>query len=62
MASSDNSVAPGGRRVDTVLIGGRYRKRDGVLVYPQALLRQRMNELLESAAWLMNEAEFRVAA
>lgn len=51
-----------GRNVDTVLIGGRYRKRDGVLVYPQALLRQRMNQLLDSAAWLMKEADFRVAA
>ncbi|CAN5379408.1 amidohydrolase family protein [soil metagenome] len=51
-----------GRSVDTVLIAGKYRKRDGKLLYPVEQLRARQQDLLASVAWLMEQGNFRVAA
>jgi 5-methylthioadenosine/S-adenosylhomocysteine deaminase len=45
----------GAGNVDTVIIDGVVRKRDGHLLFPADVLRTRMTELAESAARIMRE-------
>jgi 5-methylthioadenosine/S-adenosylhomocysteine deaminase len=48
--------------VDTVMIDGVIRKQAGKLLYAQDVLRQRRGQLAESAARIMREADYAVAA
>jgi 5-methylthioadenosine/S-adenosylhomocysteine deaminase len=48
--------------VDSVMIDGVFRKQDGKLLYPADTLRQKREELVESAARIMRAADFSVAA
>ena len=43
--------------VDTVIVGGVVRKKDGKLTFPADVLRQRQNELTASGARIMREVE-----
>jgi len=47
--------------VDTVMIDGVLRKRDGRLLYDGALLRQKQSALADSGRRLMREADYRPA-
>jgi len=44
--------------VDTVIIGGEVRKKDGKLTFPADVMRRRMVELEESGRRVMREANF----
>jgi 5-methylthioadenosine/S-adenosylhomocysteine deaminase len=48
--------------VDTVIIDGVVRKQGGRLVFPQDVLRQRRAELVESAARIMRDGNYSLAA
>jgi cytosine/adenosine deaminase-related metal-dependent hydrolase len=48
----------GAGNVDTVIIDGEFRKRDGKLTFP--VLRKRMDELAESGARIMRGGNYRV--
>jgi cytosine/adenosine deaminase-related metal-dependent hydrolase len=50
----------GAGNVDTVIIDGEVRKRDGKLTFPADVLRQRIAELKESGARLMREGGYKV--
>ncbi|MGO4830995.1 amidohydrolase family protein, partial [Rhizobiaceae sp. 2RAB30] len=47
-----------GGNVDTVFIDGVLRKRDGKLLFPEQLLRQRQAEMAASAQRIMDKAQF----
>ncbi len=51
----------GAGNVDTVIIDGVVRKKDGKLTFPADTLRQRLRELTESGARLMREGGYKVA-
>jgi hypothetical protein len=51
----------GAGNVDTVIIDGEFRKRDGKLTFDQATLRRRLDELKESGARIMRDGNYRVA-
>jgi 5-methylthioadenosine/S-adenosylhomocysteine deaminase len=51
----------GAGNVDTVIVDGVVRKRDGKLTFPPDLLRKRIDELTESGARIMREGGYRVA-
>lgn len=46
--------------VDTVIIDGVVRKKDGKLTFPADVLKRRLEELTESGARIMREAGYRV--
>jgi hypothetical protein len=48
--------------VDTVLVDGVVRKRGGKLVYADALLAQRRDELLRSVSRIIAESGYRSSA
>lgn len=50
----------GAGNVDTVMIDGVFRKRDGRMLFPEDLLGQRLNELRESGARIMKEGGYEV--
>jgi cytosine/adenosine deaminase-related metal-dependent hydrolase len=47
--------------VDTVIIDGEVRKKDGKLTFPADVLQKRIGELTESGACIMREGNFQVA-
>ena len=51
----------GAGNVDTVIVDGEFRKRDGKLTFPADVLRKRIAELTESGARIMREGGFKVA-
>jgi 5-methylthioadenosine/S-adenosylhomocysteine deaminase len=51
----------GAGNVDTVIIDGVTRKKDGKLTFPADVLRKRIGELAESGARIMREGGFKVA-
>jgi cytosine/adenosine deaminase-related metal-dependent hydrolase len=51
----------GAGNVDTVIIDGEFRKKDGRLTFPADVLRMRIAELTESGARIMREGNFQVA-
>ena len=51
----------GAGNVDTVIIDGVTRKKDGKLTFPADVLRKRMDELRESGARIMREGNYKVA-
>jgi cytosine/adenosine deaminase-related metal-dependent hydrolase len=51
----------GAGNVDTVIIDGEFRKKDGKLTFPADVLRKRTQELVESGARLMREGNYKVA-
>lgn len=52
----------GAGNVDTVIIDGVVRKRDGKLLFPEDVLRRRLAELSASAERIMREGGFKVRA
>jgi len=50
----------GAGNVDTVIIDGIVRKKDGKLTFPAAVLRKRMDELADSGARIMREGNYQV--
>jgi cytosine/adenosine deaminase-related metal-dependent hydrolase len=50
----------GAGNVDTVIIDGEVRKRDGKLTFPADVLRRRIDELTESGARIMREGGYKV--
>lgn len=48
----------GAGNVDTVMIGGHIRKRDGKLTFPEDVRRKRIKELYASAERIMKAADF----
>jgi cytosine/adenosine deaminase-related metal-dependent hydrolase len=48
--------------VDTVIIDGVVRKKDGKLTFPDDVLRTRLDQLAESAARIMREGDFHMRA
>lgn len=50
----------GASNVDTVIIDGVVRKKDGKLTFPADVLRKRIDELAESGARLMREGGYKV--
>ena len=48
--------------VDTVIIDGVVRKKDGKLTFPEDVLRTRLDQLAESAARIMRAGDFRMRA
>jgi cytosine/adenosine deaminase-related metal-dependent hydrolase len=51
----------GAGNVDTVLVDGIVRKKDGKLTFPADVLRRRLEELTESGARIMREGGYKVA-
>jgi cytosine/adenosine deaminase-related metal-dependent hydrolase len=51
----------GAGNVDTVIIDGVVRKKDGKLTISDNVLRQRIAELKESGARIMRDGNYRVA-
>jgi 5-methylthioadenosine/S-adenosylhomocysteine deaminase len=51
----------GAGNVDTVIIDGVTRKKDGRLTFPADVLRKRIDELAESGARIMREGGYKVA-
>jgi cytosine/adenosine deaminase-related metal-dependent hydrolase len=51
----------GAGNVDTVIIDGEFRKKDGKLTFPADVLRKRIAELTESGARIMREGGYKVA-
>jgi len=51
----------GAGNVDTVIIDGIVRKKNGKLTFDEATLRRRSDELVESGARIMRDGNFRVA-
>jgi cytosine/adenosine deaminase-related metal-dependent hydrolase len=52
----------GAANVKDVMVGGEFRKRDGALLFPADRLRRLQAELAASAARIMAESGYRVAA
>ena len=50
----------GAGNVDTVIIDGVVRKKDGKLAFPADVLRKRSDELRESGARIMREGGYQV--
>ena len=50
----------GAGNVDTVIIDGVVRKKDGKLTFPADVLRKRIAELQESGARIMREGNYQV--
>jgi cytosine/adenosine deaminase-related metal-dependent hydrolase len=50
----------GAGNVDTVIIDGEYRKKDGKLTFPADVLKKRIDELAASGARIMREGGFKV--
>jgi cytosine/adenosine deaminase-related metal-dependent hydrolase len=48
----------GAGNVDSVMVGGAFRKRGGRLLFPEAVLRQRKAQLVESAARILREGGY----
>lgn len=48
--------------VDSVMIAGVFRKRDGRLLFPRDVLRRRQGELAESVARILRDAKFELQA
>lgn len=51
----------GAGNVDTVIIDGEIRKKDGKLTFDAATLRRRLDELAESGARIMREGNYKAA-
>ena len=67
LAGVARALKPGGRfvaemggagNVDSVMVGGAFRKRGGRLLFPEAVLRQRKTQLVESAARILREGGY----
>ncbi|HVG50635.1 MAG TPA: hypothetical protein VM867_03275 [Xanthobacteraceae bacterium] len=58
IASIVDIAGPG--NVDTVIIDGVTRKKDGKLTFPADVLRKRADELRESGARIMREGGYKV--
>jgi len=48
--------------VDSVMIAGTFRKRDGRLLFPKDVLRKRQAELARSVERILREAKFELKA
>ncbi|MHA4874885.1 amidohydrolase family protein, partial [Enterococcus faecium] len=48
--------------VDSVMIAGTFRKRDGRLLFPRDVLRRRQAELAQSVARILHDAKFELQA